>query len=88
MNYDVGKVMALRIQAEKLDVSHVRQPGNRMPVAGGACGRKSPHNICAGYAVNYVRIIRNVDIIVEIQELMSAHLHIYGQDHDNEHHAN
>jgi len=77
MNYDVGEVMSARVHAVKLDVSHVRQPGDGVPVAGNFIkGSEGPNNIFAGYAACYMGVTRNVAIIIQIQELVISRLHI------------
>jgi hypothetical protein len=83
---NVGQMMPAWIQAIKLDVSHMRQPGEGMPVAG-IDGTESPNNILAGYAPHDVRVFRDIDIIVEPNELMASYRQIYGQGCDKQRHA-
>jgi len=82
MNYNVGEVMSARVHAVKLDVSHVRQPGDRMPVACIKRG-KGPNNIFACYAVCHMKVVRHVFIIVETHERVISHLRVYGYSNDN-----
>jgi hypothetical protein len=74
-NY-VGKVMTAWVHTVKLDVRHVRQPGDRVPV-GCVNGSKGPDNVIAGYAARYMGVTRNVGIIIEY-ELAISSLHING----------
>src|SRR5712672_293818 len=74
MEQNIGKMMAGRFQAKDLDIHHVREPGQWMPIAGGG-GLKRPFNACPGQALldvsvggDVVRVIVTYEIVVEGRE--------------------
>jgi hypothetical protein len=76
MNNNVGDVVAAWVYAVKLNISHVRYPGNRMPV-GYMIRSKCPKNIFVSYAACNMRVAYNVYIIVVTKELVTYNLRVY-----------
>src|SRR5450631_4302315 len=87
MNNDTGEMMPARVHAVHLDVGHVRYPGDRVPVRI-IKGSKGPHNVFAGYAACHMGVIRNVQIIVQIQELEITRLHEHDQGNGSQRQTN
>ncbi len=77
MNNDVSEVMAPRVHAVKLDVSHMRKPSDGMPVRCMDRG-KGPDKAWTCETICHMGVLSNVDIIVIIQKLVISHLPIHG----------
>jgi len=64
------------IQAEELAVHHVGDPGDRVPV--GLAIRdyriEGPQEILGSKTILHMGIVKYIDIIVEMDELMALHL--------------
>ena len=69
----VGQMMAAGLQAIKLAVQHVREPGQRMPVAGVVRGER-PGDSLAGQAPADVPVLVDVIVVVEVDEVVAGRL--------------
>jgi hypothetical protein len=69
VNENISEMVPPRAQAENLNNSHMGQPGQRMPVG---CGksRKGPSNVLTGDAPFDMQIIRNIQRVIEVDELV------------------
>lgn len=61
--------MAASIETEELDVAHVRQPRQRMPISSGY-GRESPDKVLCGEPANYLGILEDVDLVIIADEVV------------------
>ena len=67
MEQKIDKVMAERPQAKELDIQHMREPGQWMPIAGVA-SLESPKEIVPGQSAVHMRIHRDVAVVVQVGE--------------------
>ena len=67
------------IQAVKLIIQHVGEPGQGNPVAGVDSGKR-PDDSFSLQSHSHMRIIGNIDVIVVVDELVMFHLPKYGED--------
>src|ERR1035437_2096359 len=65
MKTQVHPMMAAGVQAEPFVIQHVRQPGDRMPVAR-LRGRKCPADAFEGYSGLDVCVVNNVTVLAVI----------------------
>ena len=84
MEEHVDQVMWAGFQSEELNVRHMRQPGERMPVAGVACG-EGPSYVIECDTTN-VNILDDVVHIVVIQKfvLSNGKINTGGNERENE----
>jgi hypothetical protein len=87
MNKHVYQVMPARIESEYLDIKHVRDPRNRVPIAGMEFG-ESPDKTLGGQAVNDVSVLCDIAGIVIVNEIKSLHLPIDDECGDDQEKAN
>src|SRR5882724_2123936 len=73
MNEDVGEMMAGWIEAVELRIHHVRNPGERMPVAGMDMAERPPDSIPTEPAID-PRVFEDVIAVVEIDEVVAERL--------------
>ena len=67
----VGYVVASRIRAEKPAIDHVADPCQRVPVRGVAFGKR-PDDRFAGEPFVYVRVFRDVFVVVIVDEFIDT----------------
>src|SRR4051812_9981584 len=73
----VDEEMAAGIESENLTVDHVRQPRKRVPVTGVEGGER-PDDSPPAQAGRDHRVVANVKVIIEIDELVPEDLRING----------
>ena len=78
MKYHIDDVRPRRPAPEPLAVQHVRQPGQRMPVAG-VERRKGPNHIPPPQPAQDVGILRNVKGVVVIEKIIRPHRPVQSQ---------
>ena len=66
-------MMAAGLQAIKLAVEHVREPGERVPVAG-VVRSEGPGDSLAGQPPIDMRVFTDVFVVVEVDELVAGRL--------------
>ena len=69
VNIKIHQMVPARVEPEEFAIDHVRDPGERVPV-GGMAFCKGPDDIFQREAGFYVRVIENVFIVVEIDEIV------------------
>jgi hypothetical protein len=79
-------VMSGRVQAEKSKVESVRQPGQGMPVRLGI-GGKSPFHCGPRQARLDMGVVRDVSMIVEVDEPVVSDLVVEPKDNRGQHQA-
>ena len=79
MQEHIGQVLRATVEPEDLDVEHIRNPGERKPVRGVA-GCEGPLEAVEGQAVADVRVLGDVDGIVEVDELEVVNLRIQAKN--------
>ena len=72
MKEKINDVMPAGVCTEKLAIKHMRQPGQRMPVAGMARGEGPDGTDTCQAGIN-IRVIRDVNVVVEVDELKIAY---------------
>lgn len=72
-----------RVETEHLDVQHVRDEGQRMPVAVDECGYR-PNEVVLSQPLTDPGILRDVDVVVVVHEPEIANRRIDGNRHNNE----
>jgi hypothetical protein len=77
MKYDVGEVMAARVQSIQLAIKHVRKRGERVPVPRMSM-RECGDYPFSGKSSYDDRIFIDVNVIIKIDEIMSQRLTEYG----------
>ena len=77
----VDQVMPAGVEAEQLDVQHVRKPGQRKPVRR-LGGRERPLHAGRRHALAHVRIGGNVIGIVKIDEIEASDRQIRKENRD------
>jgi hypothetical protein len=65
----VGEMMPARVHPVQFAIEHVREPGQRMPVAG-VTGAESPRHSARGPALRHHLVFGDVILIVVIDELV------------------
>src|ERR1043166_1899818 len=73
MEEHAGEMMPARLQPEQLTVEHVRERGQRMPVARVRV-RKRPDHIAEAQSSAHDRVLVDVNVIVEVNEIMPKRL--------------
>src|ERR1041384_3229197 len=73
MEKHVGEMMPARLQPEQLTIEHVRERGQRMPVARVRV-RKRPDHIAEAQSSAHDRVLVDVNVIVEVNEIMPKRL--------------
>ena len=71
MECKIHDVMGIGIKPEKATVEHMRNPRERMPVAGFE-GAERPGDVLQRRSGNNVRIVRNVEFVVVAYEKRGA----------------
>ena len=81
---EAHQVVAPRVQAEELNVGHVRQPRERVPVVD-VGGGKGPHEAVHGQPPPDDRVIGDIVVVVEADEAVIDHRAVddQRQTHDN-----
>ena len=86
MEQDVYEVVRPWIESEQLDIQHMRQPCQRMPV--GRVGRgERPDEAFSGQACSYVGIFEDVLPVIEVHELVTAYLPVNCEGNDDQEQA-
>src|SRR5436190_20867028 len=83
----IRQVMRARFHPEELHVQHMRQPRERMPVAGVAAG-KGPLHILPAQTILNLRVGRDVGRVVEMNELRVKERPENGESGSGENEAN
>ena len=83
MDHHIGKVLPTAIQAEELEVEHVRYPGDGKPVSRVSRG-KSPAQSSERQAVLNMAVADNSFAVVEVDEFEIVNLKIDDQSQDRE----
>ena len=78
MNKEVYQVMPAGLRSEHLNVQHMGQPGNRMPVAG-LVGGKRPDDTLDRQAVLYVGIFTDIFIVIVVNKFIVLYLPVDGK---------
>lgn len=73
MDNDIRKMMAGRIETIKLAVDHVRNPGERMPVAGMDMD-EGPADAARRKAATDLRILEDVIAVIKVDEFVAQRL--------------
>jgi hypothetical protein len=79
------EMMAARVQSKKLIIEHVGPPGKGMPESCLQRGQ-GPSKVCPGKTLLDLRIVGNVEVIIQGHELMARDREIDDEgSHDQEH---
>ena len=73
MQKNIHEVMTCRGQAKHLDIQHVRDRGQRMPIAG-VLVTKRPHDSAQRHAASDLLVLQHVNVVVVIHEVMTERL--------------
>ncbi len=87
MDERVHEQVRAGVQPEELAVNHMRQPGERMPV-GGVKGGEGPGNPFQRQAADDHRVVPDVEIVIEVDELMTDHLRVDRESGDRQRERN
>ena len=68
---------------EDLAIEHMRKPGERMPIAGGS-GGEGPDDVAPTQALLDERVIRDIDAVVEADEIVSDSLEVWKEGEKEE----
>jgi hypothetical protein len=79
VEHNVHEVVGPRIESEQLDIQHMGQPCQRVPV-GCVRGGECPDKILSGQACPYVGIFEDIPAVVVVHELMVADLPVNRPD--------
>ena len=79
---DIDQVVPSRIQAEELYVHHMRDPGEGVPVVG-MMGGEGPDDIVEREAGSYLGVFRDVLVVVEVDEGVTADLPVNRQGQED-----
>src|ERR1051326_7931536 len=87
MEEHAGEMMPARLQPEQLTIEHVRERGQRMPVARVRV-RKRPDHIAEAQSSAHNRVLVDVNVIVEVNEIMPKRLPEHDPRERNQRNAN
>ena len=74
----VDEVVRARVEPEELDVEHMREPGDRVPV-GHLQRRERPADPSPGQATPHHGVVGHVPVVVEEEEVVTGHLGVEQQ---------
>ena len=82
-----GHMMPAWTHSEEFNIQHVRQPGNRVPIAG--TGRpEGPDDAFFAQPLTHIGILCHIFIIVITDKIMCASLPVYGKCGQDKKNAN
>ena len=74
-------MMTAGFEAKNLVVKYVREPGDRVPIAGMG-SHKGPRHFRGGKSMLNMRVVINVEIIIHIDEAMISQRPVANEGHD------
>ena len=72
VNENARQMVAAGLRSPELDIQHVGKPGDRMPVADMKLF-KSPHHTVWRKTTKDMRILRDVEVVVVVHEIVMTH---------------
>ena len=83
MKKNIHEMMRARIQSEKLNIEHMREPCQGMPVRGMCCAKR-PIESLKRNPFFYMLVIKDVIIIIKVHKVMIRYPVVGGENGEDE----